>query len=120
MKFQDVADGRERLELHEELKHMVRALAFSPAGKLLAAACGDRWSIVPNVGKLWDAASGTELATLKGHGDPVTAVAFSPDGKLLATASSARSVKLWEVPSGREVRTLPRHAAQVNAVAFSP
>ena len=32
--------------------------------------------------KIWNAGSGEEIRTLKGHKDEVKAVAFSPDGKL--------------------------------------
>ena len=31
--------------------------------------------------KVWDAQTGQEMLTLKGHTNFVTAVAFSPDGK---------------------------------------
>ena len=37
--------------------------------------------------KVWDATSGQEMLTLKGHTDRVRSVAFSPDGKRLASAS---------------------------------
>ena len=36
---------------------------------------------------MWDAATGEELLTLKGHAAPVRNVAFSPDGKQIASAS---------------------------------
>src|SRR5664279_1768674 len=37
--------------------------------------------------KVWDAASGRELLTLRGHSGAVYGVVFSPDSKRLATAS---------------------------------
>ena len=55
----------------------VEAVAFSPDGKLLASAGGDKMV------RLWDPATGQELRTLTGHTDWVRSVAFSSDGKLL-------------------------------------
>jgi WD40 repeat protein len=38
--------------------------------------------------KVWDAHSGQEALSLKGHTNPVTSVCFSPgDGKRIASAS---------------------------------
>jgi len=37
--------------------------------------------------KVWDAATGQETLTLKGHISQVNSVAFSPDGQRLASAS---------------------------------
>ncbi|HND52798.1 MAG TPA: hypothetical protein PLV92_10395, partial [Pirellulaceae bacterium] len=59
----------------------VYAVAFSPDGRKLASASLD------NSLKIWDAATGAELARLKGHGDGVCGVAFLPDGKSLRSAS---------------------------------
>ena len=55
-------------------------MAFSPDGKRLASASGD------GTVKVWDAATGQETLTLKGHTGVVSSVAFSPDGKRLASA----------------------------------
>ena len=59
--------------------------------------------------KVWDATSGQEMLTLKGHTDGVTSVAFSPDGKRLASASWDQTVKVWDATSGQETLTLKGH-----------
>ena len=68
-------------------------VAFSPDGKRLASAVGRRQNLgsADRAGevKVWDAATGQETLTLKGHTSlvtsVVTSVAFSPDGKRLAS-----------------------------------
>ena len=37
--------------------------------------------------RLWDAVTGKEKLTLRGHEDLVSSVAFSPDGRQLVSAS---------------------------------
>ena len=71
----------------------VRAVAFSPDGRLLATASDDKTA------RLWDLATGDCLRTLTGHAGQVRGVAFSPDGRLLATASADETARLWTVPS---------------------
>jgi WD40 repeat protein len=68
---------------------------------------------------VWDAESGKELLTLRGHSGHVNKVAFSPDGKRLATASEDLTAKVWDAESGKELLTLRGHCP-VNKVAFSP
>ncbi len=65
------------------------SVAFTGNGKILAS--GDRGGIL----KLWDVATGKELASFKGHTGPVYSVVFTPDGKTLA--SGAEEIKLWDV-----------------------
>ncbi|WP_044149444.1 WD40 repeat domain-containing protein, partial [Singulisphaera acidiphila] len=59
----------------------VRALAFSPDGKLALTGSHDR------TGRLWEVASGQPVGAPLYHQGPVVAVAFSPDGKTVLTGS---------------------------------
>lgn len=100
-----------KLQGHESYVYDV---AFSPDGKMLAAA-GVGTKI-----ELWDTQTGKLLETLDGHGEDIQALAFSPDGKLLASASDDYTVKLWNMPGGSLARTLEGHELQVIDLAFTP
>jgi WD40 repeat protein len=94
----------------------VRAVAFSPDGKIVAGACDDGSVLIR------DAETGAALTAPdhgRGHG-ALAAVAFSPDGKLLATGGADKSVRLWDVATGKEVRSFGGHAVKVTTVQFSP
>lgn len=96
----------------------VRAVAFSPDGKLLAAAGG----LPARSGevKIWDVEKRAPLRTIAGHADCIYAAEFAPDGKRIATAGYDKLIKLWDVESGKEVRTLKDHIDAVYALAFTP
>jgi WD40 repeat protein len=64
----------------------VRGVVFSPDGKRLAGGAYDETVFAPAV-KVWDAQTGQELLSLKGHTSNVSSAAFSPDGQRLVSGS---------------------------------
>jgi WD40 repeat protein len=90
-----------------ELSHasLVYGVAFSPDGTRLATGCRD------NTIRLWDLATLTEVAELRGHSGYVHAVAFSPDGTRLVSGSGDRTVRIWDTLSAQERADQPRAQA---------
>src|SRR5262249_5332266 len=68
----------------------------------------------------WDARTGAELLTLKGHTGFVYSAAFSPDGTRVVTAGSDGTAKVWDARTGAELLTLKGHTGFVMSAAFSP
>ena len=67
--------------------------------------------------RLWDVATGKEIAVLAGHTGGVNAVAFSPDGHRLATVGADGTARLWDAATGRETFVLSGHDASVTVAA---
>jgi WD40 repeat protein len=121
VKVWDMQTGQELFTLkgHTGIQMSV---AFSPDGKRLASASGEgAWAAGPNARggtvKLWDAQTGQELFTLKGHSDWVGSIAFSPDGKRLASSSADQTVKVWDVQTGKQLFTWK---ATFGGLVYSP
>jgi len=71
----------------------VSSAAFSPDGTRVVTSSADKTA------RLWEVASGKELAVLRGHDGAVSSAAFSPDGTRVVTASEDKTARLWEVRS---------------------
>jgi WD40 repeat protein len=93
-----------------------RAVAFSPDGKLLAAAAGEPTQSGAVV--LWQVAT-RKLVWRHAQQKGVPAVAFSPDGRTLAIGSYGTDATLLDVARGQVERTLP-HPKEVRSLAFAP
>jgi WD40 repeat protein/serine/threonine protein kinase len=108
----DVGMGKSVLKVPQE--GAIFSLTFSPDGKRLAGAVPFK-----NVIKLWDATTGQELQSLKGHTFLVRGVAFNKEGTRIATSSDDRTVRLWDAQTGQELRTFYGHTDDVVQVVFS-
>ena len=114
----DPATDKEQPTLKERATLMGASwVAFSPDGKTLASSGKDQ---LDKTIKLWDAATGKELATLKGHAFAVECFAFSPDGKTLASGSFDGKIQLWDVATGTEKFAFDEGVYVPICVAFSP
>jgi WD40 repeat protein len=74
---------------------------WSPDGTTLTTPCADRLIY------LWDAATGTPKATLRGHPNGGVGSTFHPAGTLLASNSWESRLRLWDPVLGRPWLTLP-------------
>lgn len=109
--------------------------AFSPDGRLVAISPlatfepGRR----PNTGehlidpiRVWELASGKEVATLFGHTDNSCAMTFSPDGRTLASVNGSfglhadPGVRIWDVASGKPLRRFKSGPRGAHEVGYLP
>jgi WD40 repeat protein len=121
----DVATGKERAVLKGDTG-WVGSVAFSPDGALLAT--GGAWSdcdygekCAPDEGevRVWDVATGEQLALVAGPLGGVRSVAFSPGGKIIAFAGGWEdgTVTLWDTTTRETLVVLENDF--VSSVAFS-
>jgi WD40 repeat protein len=115
----DVDSGKE-VRKFGGLNDTIRSLAFSPDGKLVAAASKD--------GKvcLWDAETAKErlhIVAHPGHTDAAFSaspcLAFSPDNKTLASASTDHTIRLWEVTTAKETGQFRAPDSAFYSITFS-
>ncbi|MCM2268123.1 MAG: WD40 repeat domain-containing protein [Elusimicrobiales bacterium] len=111
LQFMELPSGKP-LKKHDAYVYGVKALAFSPDGKLLAAGTGMEKRL-----EIWCA----EKLELKGSikdSDWINCVTFTPDGRHIVTGGVA--VKVWDPATGTCVRTFEGHTDEVHAVDVSP
>jgi DNA-binding beta-propeller fold protein YncE len=97
---------------HFSRSDLIFGVAFSPDGKMLAAASADGTVVVWEV----DNPVHTKEFAL---GTPMFSVAFSPDGKRLAASAADGTAYLWNVGNWDQ-RNLSSREGTVGQVSFSP
>jgi WD40 repeat protein len=119
----DSATGQDIAVLRGHEGDVVSA-AFSPDGTRIVTASGsvatDRYANDDNTARIWDAATGTELAILRGHEGPVHSAVFSPDGSRIVTASNDNTARIWDAANGKEIAVLRGDVSNVVSAVFSP
>jgi WD40 repeat protein/tRNA A-37 threonylcarbamoyl transferase component Bud32 len=127
MRLWDVATGRQ-LRAFAGHETGVIAVAFAPDGRRALSTSGARlWS---GAGfdyrvRLWDVASGQELARYEGPTSIPLSVAFAPDGRSALCGNTEATLRLLKLPEPpglpiTEVRRFERPPDQVNHVAVAP
>lgn len=109
LKIWNVADGRLIREIKEAHSETVFAVRFSPDGKQLASAAGDRLI------KFIDAQSGETIRRMAGHTGHVLGLSWKADGKMLISGGSDNVLKLWDVEKGLPLRTMKGTTYQIGA-----
>ena len=92
-------DARSGAEVALLLGHegQVKAITYSPDGKMLASAGIDKTI------RLWNPKTSEHLATLTGHSGVVRSIAFSPDGKQLVSGSWDGTTRLWATENRQQL-----------------
>lgn len=91
----------------------MRALAFSPDGRLLAVGEGRKLA-------LWELDAEHGVRRLAGHEGALNAVAFTADGSAVISGADDGTVRLWQLERDGARKVLAGHRGPVRAVAESP
>ncbi len=96
-----------------KLDNTVRALAFSPLGKHLAAADRDGQLHV------YDLKTGREENMIELKGTTILGIDYSPDGKSIVAAGSDTVVRVFDADTLQQRQVFNGHAGPVYSVAFA-
>ena len=92
----------------------VKSVDWHPRQALLAS--GGKDSLV----KLWDAKSGSAVATIHAHKNQVGCVKWNQNGNWLVSGCRGSQVKVFDVRTLREISNFRGHAKEVTSVAWHP
>lgn len=94
----------------------VRAIAYSPDGKTIAAVTDEDY-----LARVFDAETLEQIAILQGHTGRTFGLSYSPDGSILATVGgNTNPILLWDTQTWEQIASIPNEERNVYSVAFSP
>jgi WD40 repeat protein len=91
---------------------LIWTAVFSPDGQHILTAGQD-----PHI---WNAADGSEVASLDSEDFIITGVAYSPDGARIITASAGRGLRLWDARRRVSIAEMQGHRDMITSLGFSP
>jgi len=100
-----------KISSHRGHEGWVRAVAWSPDGKLIASAGEDKMV------QVWEVSKGRQMGTYRGHADWISMITWSPDGKRIASASKDNVVQVWN-PEHPPTTNTARPQLQGNVQTF--
>jgi WD40 repeat protein len=92
----------------------ITSLSFSPDGRRILTASTARTV------RVWDAATGTLVHELVGHGNEVWCATYSPDGKRIASGGRDGNVRIWDAATFDPLARLGGHKDYVYSLAWAP
>ena len=94
---------------------VVHALAWSPDGSRIVTGGDDR------IARVWDAETGEEVLSIRGHTASIRTLAWSPDGQWIATGQVGGVIRVWNArEDSRPTRIQIDPPLSVNTVEWNP
>jgi WD40 repeat protein/type II secretory pathway predicted ATPase ExeA len=91
----------------------VNSVGISMDGRFVASGMNDGSVLI------WDAQTGEQKLSLKGHSAVVNSVSFSPDGSRLVSSANDNTLIVWNLETGTAARTIYGHDDWVRGAEFS-
>lgn len=108
------SSGQEKqLIIRQGHKAAINMVKYSPTGRHIYSASDDKTI------KMWDVATGIDMATFNAHKAPVLTIELSDDGKTLVSGDAGGEVILWNALNGEVLTRIDAHDGPANTAKLS-